>query len=321
MSHEFESGIGNRKGAWHGLMDVWEPAYEGDFLDWLTALELSGTNWPVVKEPVYRKGEETGRFWVVRTTDDKVLADHTVGKQYELIQNVEGFQYLSQLTDDSNLEIETAMSLYGGKMVTILARKPSQIEIAKGLNELFDTYIGFTNRHDGMGACKIFTCRERIVCANTQAVAEGEFKKSGRHWSIRHQGDTELKLSEAREALQLSFEEDTAFEAAMTDMLNSPLSQSSYSKNVKTIVGLDDIDRAKQPKKFNNAKKIALTIDEIRRQEDNLQNVSETDYGLFQAVTQYETHNKKYRNESTKFQNLAVEGGELTNRAFAVLSA
>lgn len=318
MSHEFESGIGNRQGAWHGLMDIWQPEFEDDVLDWLTALQLSGLDWNVIKEPITRKGEPTGKFWVVRESDDTILG-HSVGDGYKVIQNVDGFRYLDQLVEAGELEIETAMSLYSGRVVTILARKPEGISLGEG--EDFSTYIGFTNRHDGMGACKVFTTRVRVVCANTQSLAEGEFKKTGRHWSIRHQGDTDLKLAEAREALQISFEEDTKFEAAMAQLLSQPLGQETYSSNVKSIVGLDDIDRKEHPKAFKNAKKIALTIDEIRRTEPNLAGVSETDYGLFQATTQWESHNKKYSNDATKFQKLAVEGGDFTNKAFALLTA
>ena len=319
MSHFFESGVFNRRGAWHGLGEVWTPQYEDDFLDWLTALQLSGLDWEVIKEPIYRNGKDTGKFWTVRTKDDQEFG--VVGKQYEVIQNVQGFKYLDQLLEAGELEIETAIAIYGGRTVTILARKPEGIKLgAEG--EVLDTFIGFTNRHDGMGACKVFTCRERVVCANTQAVAEGEFKKSGRHWSIRHQGDTELKLAEAREALQLSFEEDEKYAEAMNQLMTQPLGGTErYSRNMKEILGFRQIDKAKQPRKYRNAVQTATRINEIRKTVPDLQNHNNNDYGFYQAITYYETHEKKYRNEGTKFQNLAVEGGELTNRAFSVLTA
>lgn len=316
MSSYFESGVFNRRGAWHGLGQVWTPENDGDILTPLKALEFSGLDWDVTKEPIYRKGEESGRFWVVRESDDAVLSPQTVGKQYEPIQNTQGFDYLTDLMDESGIEIETAISIYGGRQVTILARKPGHIRIG---DDDFDSFIGFTNRHDGLGACKVFTCRERVVCANTQAIAVGEFKRSGRHWSIRHVAGTELKLQEARQALELSFEEDTKFAAQMEEFLAMPLNKDDYKDFIIETVGLREIDKVKEPRKHRSAKAVGYRINDIRRNTPDLAPYKETFYGAFQAVTQFETHEKKYRNEGTKFQNLAVEGGELTNRAFSFL--
>jgi len=160
-----------------------------------------------------------------------------------------------------------------------------------------------------------------VVCANTQKVAELEFEGSGRHFSIRHQGDTTLKLAQAREALQLSFKEDEAFKAAMESLMTQKIDTVSYSRDMKEIVGLRNINKAKQPRAYRNAVDTAMTINNIRKNTPDLQNHTNDKYGVFQAVTQYETHNRKFRNDGTKFQKLAVEGGELTNRAFQVLTA
>lgn len=315
MSHYFESGVFNRRGAWHQLGNVWTPENEDDILTPAIALELSGLNWEVDLEPITRNGRQTGKFWTVRTSDDQEFG--VVGGQYQVIQNVEGFEYLTSLVESSDIEIETAISIYGGRVVTILARKPSHIKVG---GDDFDSFIGFTNRHDGLGACKTFTCRERIVCANTQAIAEGEFKKSGRHWSIRHQGDTALKLAEARAALELSFEEDTQFEAALNRMLETDLTRESLKEAVVETVGLRNIDKSKHKRAYRRAKDTAMRIDEIRRNTPDLDDVKHTNYGLFQAITQWETHERRFRNEGTKFQSLAVEGGRYTNKAFQLLN-
>lgn len=315
MPAYFESGVFNRRGAWHGLGNVWTPENENDVLTPALALELSGLDWEVDLEPIKRNERDTGKFWTVRRSDDQEFG--VVGSQYKVIQNVEGFDYLTNLVESSDIEIETAISIYGGRVVTLLARKPGHIKVG---DDDFDTFIGFTNRHDGLGACKVFTCRERVVCANTQAIAEGEFKKSGRNWTIRHQGDTELKLAEARAALELSFEEDVQFQAALDRMLNTPLTKDSYKNTMVEVVGLRQIDKVKQQRAYRRAKDTAMRIDTIRRTTDNLDDVKNTNYGLFQAITQYETHERKFRNDGTKFQKLAVEGGEYTNRAFALLS-
>lgn len=316
MPAYFESGVFNRRGAWHGLGNVWTPENENDVLTPALALELSGLNWEVDLEPITRKGNETGKFWTVRATDDQEFG--VVGRQYQVIQNSEGFVYLDQLVDNGELEIETAIAIYGGKVVTILARKPEGISIA---GDMYDRFIGFTNRHDGLGACKVFTCRERVVCANTQRIAVDEFKQSGRHWSIRHQGDTNLKLAEARAALELSFEEDEAYKVALENLATEKFTNDSYNSALRNILDIDSIDKDKQPRKHRTAMQTRNAIHDILKNTEDLDLIRTRKLGLFQAVSQWETHNRKFRNDATKFQSLAVEGGELTNRAFAVLTA
>jgi phage/plasmid-like protein (TIGR03299 family) len=316
MADYFESGVFNREAAWHRMGNVWQPSDKQKILTPGIAIKLGELDeWDLYKDPILRKGEETGRFWVVRGKDDTILG-HSVGKGYEIITNEDGFKYLDQLVDSGDLEIETAISIYNGKVVTILARKPESMSIA---GDSYDRYIGFTTRHDGLGASKVFTCYERVVCANTQSIAEAEFKKSKRSFSIRHQGDTDMKLVDAREALELSFEEDEAFAKELEKMAATSLEQDTYGTMLADIVGLRGIDKNKQERKYHNRVEIAATINKIRKTTEDLENIKNTRLGLFQATTAFDSHIRKYRNDSTKFQTLAVEGAEFTNRAFKTL--
>jgi phage/plasmid-like protein (TIGR03299 family) len=316
MSDFFESGVFNREAAWHRMGNVWQPSDKEKILTPGIAIKLADLDeWDLYKDPILRKGEETGKFWVIRGKDDTILG-HSVGKGYEIISNEQGFLYLDQLVDSGDLEIETAISIYNGKVVTILARKPGSMDIA---GDSYDRFIGFTTRHDGLGASKVFTCYERVVCANTQAIAEAEFKKSKRSFSIRHQGDTEMKLVDAREALELSFKEDEAFAAELEKMAATPLEQDTYIDMLAEIVGLRSIDKKKQERKYQNRVEVAASINNIRKTTPDLEELRNNRLGLFQATTAYDSHVRKYRNDSTKFQNLAVEGAEFTNRAFSTL--
>jgi phage/plasmid-like protein (TIGR03299 family) len=316
MADYFESGVFNREAAWHRLGNVWQPTDEQKVLTPAIAIKLGELDeWDLYKDPILRKGEPTGKFWVVRGKDDKILG-HSVGKGYEIISNEAGFLYLTDLVDNGDLEIETAISLYGGKVVTILARKPESMNIA---GDSYDRFIGFTTRHDGLGASKVFTCYERVVCANTQAIAEAEFKKSKRSFSIRHQGDTEMKLVDARQALELSFEEDEAFALELEKMAATPLERDTYEGMLSEIVGLRGIDKNKQERKYRNRVEIAAAINNIRKTAPDLEELRKNRLGLFQATTAFDSHVKDYRNNNTKFQSLAVEGAEYTNRAFSTL--
>lgn len=317
MSSEFESGVFNREAAWHKMGNVWQPSDTEPILTPKIAIRLADLDqWNLYKDPILRNGKPTGRYWVVRGRDEVILG-HSVGKGYEIITNEEGFDYLDQLIDAGDLEIETAISIYGGKVVTVLARKPEHIEIA---GDAYNRYIGFTTRHDGLGSSKVFVCYERVVCANTQAVAEAEFRQTQRFFSIKHTGDTTMKLADAREALQMSFKDDEAFAKELEKMATTPLESDTYNDQLAEIVNLKSVNKTKQPRAYRNRVQTAYSINNIRKTAEDLEEHRETRLGLFQATTAYDSHLRKYSNNSTKFQKLAVEGAEYTNRAFATLA-
>lgn len=317
MTAEFESGVFNRTEAWHRMGETWQPTDEEPVLTPEIAIIKGDLHeWDIYLEPIIRNGRETGKFWTVRRKDDKEFG--VVGSRYEPIQNEEGFDYLKALIDEDGLEIETAVSLYEGKVVSILARKPESINIA---GDGYDRFIGFTTRHDGLGAAKGFTCYTRLVCANTQTAVESEFKRSGRHFSIPHTRSAQLKLQSAREALQLSYKEDEEFKVALEAMATVKIAdEQEYNGLLKRIVGADQIDKSKQQRAYLNRLQVAKTIHDIRVKSEDLDLIRDRKLGLYQAVTAYESHVRKYRGMSTKFQKLAVEGGELSKRAYKLLS-
>lgn len=317
MSAEFESGVFNRTPAWHRMGETWQPS-EGQLILTPEIAIVQGDlhKWDIYLEPILRKGKETGKFWTVRRKDDKQFG--IVGKRYEPIQNEEGFDYLKALIDEDGLEIETAVSLYDGKVVSVLARKPDSMTIA---GDSYDRFIGFTTRHDGLGAAKGFTCFTRLVCANTQKAVESEFKRSGRHFSIPHTRNAKLKLQHAREALQLSYKEDKEFKTALEQMASERIAGSSeYTDLLARIVGADQIDKAKQHQAYRNRLEVAKTIHDIRVKSEDLEGFRDRKLGLYQAVTAYDSHLRKYRGRDTKFQKLAVEGGEYSTRAYKLLT-
>jgi len=316
MPAHFESGVFNQTGAWHGMGVV----FEGDGpLHADIAIKLANLDWEVEKRPSYTLNSEgefvvtPGRYEVVRKTDDRVLTDKSVGKRYQVIQNAQGFQYLNDLVDNDGLEIETAISIYDGSVVTIVARLPEDMVIA---GERVAQYIVFTNPHTGIGSARLLATPVRIVCANTQRAA---LQGAKRWYPIPHTAGGEIKLQEARDAIQLSFKYNNELKVLGEELASQKIGGGKgFMTFLRQLVPLPDA--ADHPKAYDNAFDIMRSIGTIYKYEENLNDIRPSKWGAYQAVLQHVDHNKKYSTPQRRFEKL-MEGDDLIKRAQEILVA
>lgn len=186
-----ESMMYTRAVPWHGLgTKVDEAPTSAD------ALRLAGLDWTVEQKNIQLCGGAKIQNYKanVRSSDGQVLG--IVGDRYKVIQNSEAFSF----TDDiigGDVRYETAGSLNGGKKIWLLAKLP-ETEIAGDKTE---PYMCFSNTHDGSGAIRVCMTPVRVVCSNTLNLALDTAKRA---WSVRHTGDLQSKMHEARVCLQMA---------------------------------------------------------------------------------------------------------------------
>jgi phage/plasmid-like protein (TIGR03299 family) len=95
---------------------------------------------------------------------------------------------------------ETAGSLRGGKNVWGLIRLDEPFTITGDDSATFP-YAVMLNDHTGKGACKFSFTNVRVVCWNTYQAADVLGEGHGFEIVIRHTGNTEAKIEEAKQAL------------------------------------------------------------------------------------------------------------------------
>lgn len=180
-----------RETPWHGLGTRVEEAPNS-----AEALRLAGLDWTVEGKPIYDMyGNVINGFKAnTRSSDNSVLG--IVTDRYRVLQNVDAFQFTDNLIG-GDVKYETAGSLNNGKRIWLLAKLPS----TKIIDDEVIPYVCFTNSFDGTGAIKAIVTGIRVVCQNTLSLSLSSAKRS---WSIRHQGDIEGKIAEARETLELT---------------------------------------------------------------------------------------------------------------------
>jgi len=135
-------------------------------------MEKAGVNWRVEKIPTYAAKEgvdliPTGMEALVRSSDNKVLTQ--VGGNWEPCQNEQAFEFFNEYCLEGGMQMDTAGSLKGGKMVWALAKVNETFETVRG--DQVESYLLFSNPHEYGKSIDIRFTPIRVSCMNTLAMA------------------------------------------------------------------------------------------------------------------------------------------------------
>ncbi|PTQ93944.1 phage/plasmid-like protein (TIGR03299 family) [Mucilaginibacter yixingensis] len=128
------SFFSRKEKAWHGLGTIVE-----DYPSSAEALKFAGLDYTVEKWPLFARDPQghiadeqdvPDRFATVRTDNNAVLG--TVGKEYEIIQNVDAFTFFDSVVGGEGILYETAGALGKGERIFITAKLPDYIRVGKG---------------------------------------------------------------------------------------------------------------------------------------------------------------------------------------------
>ena len=127
-------------------------------------MQKAGVDWTVEKQDSY--------FWwfkvkskqaLVRSSDGEVL--DVVGKGWNPVQNADAFNFFEDYVKAGDMQMHTAGSLNGGKMVWALAKTNESFELFNG--DVTENYFLFSNPHEFGKAIDIRMTPIRVVCNNT----------------------------------------------------------------------------------------------------------------------------------------------------------
>lgn len=154
---------------WHGLGKA-----VGADLTPKQMLEAAGLDWTVTKEPAYMSidGKQISipAAALVRSTDQKIL--DVVTPEWNPLQNEEAFEFFADFVSKGNMEMHTAGSLKGGKLVWGLAAVKEGFFVGKKKDEV-QSHLLFTNPHQFGKSIDVRFTPIRVVCWNTICMALG----------------------------------------------------------------------------------------------------------------------------------------------------
>lgn len=360
MAHEFESGAFARQAAWHGHGTVVAGAmttaesFEKSGLDWPGGVEKRAL-WTsaqhvdpnaapasVLRRSLLPVREDSApsaadfiterqdvlprpiivpnQHAVVRVMDNSILG--VVGDQYQVVQNVEMFNFLDALTTGEGkvARWESAGSLRGGRQVWALLNLPDS-EITVGRGDKLLPYLLVTNAHDGSAACRVIPTTVRVVCMNTlQAAVAGTFKDLT--VTIRHSGDIQGKIAQAQLMLAQAGEMFTALGRLAAELDSRIVGKDTYEQVLEELFPTPEEDAAPatRTRVLNNR---LLLAQAVREEVKLLPSPDMTAWTLLNGVTRYVDHAQKVqlRNREApeaRFEHSMIgRGAELKNRAVA----
>jgi len=279
------------KPAWHGLGVVFD--HPMTTTDALTGAHL---DWSVIQREVAMvvpEGEYTRypRIPGLRANcrSDNGLPLGVVSDQYKVVQNVEAFAFLDKLIENQEMQYESAFSIRDGRVVVLLGRLPGKDTIVPGDDSL--RYVLLSLTHDGTGAIRFGPCAERVVCANTYAMAIGE--GNTREFSIRHTGNIDQKLGQARAILtqaNKAFDDYAPHAKALAQHTMTHVEWDQYLDILCPVPDPKDPDwteeRAKRISDTREKIAYAYLLSEAQR----VPGVERTAWAAFNAVTEHIDH-------------------------------
>ena len=308
---------------WHGL---------GAKLDEDASIEtwaqLAGMSWRVQRAKV-RYATERGQEVGFKSMDDKHVLFRSdtkdglgiVSDKYKVVQPKEVLEFFRDLTEKAGFKLNTAGTLFGGRKFWALA-KIGGTEFIKDQRDQIKAHLLLSTSCDGSAATEARFVTERVVCANTLAVAVGE--KSGTKVRVSHR--SVFRADEVKKELGLQLQDQ--FQAFVTDMrllAATPLSPTAMALATAELLQPGAADLARDELAVLLAKKPAVAINRLAI--DGLaigsafQGAQGTAWGWLNAVTEYVDHATRTRTQDNRLDSAWFgRGADLKTRALELVT-
>lgn len=305
--------------AWHGLgqiVDGYPTSAE--------ALKFAGLDYTVEKRPLFTydnenhaADEETGikipeitvpDFYATMRTDSETVLG-VVGKDYEVVQNTDAFNFFDAIIGGDGIQYETAGALGRGERIFITAKLPDYIKVGK--EDLIEQYLFLTTSHDGGGSITAAFTPMRIVCNNTLNAA---LRNHSNAIKIRHTANAKERLEQAHKLMSitnnLSNQLDSLFnhwaKVNITDKQVRKLVQLAIAPNKEVLQHLQTGNVDGLSTTYNNI------VDNVCQYAfasptQQQETTAGTLFGAYNAVTGYFQNVRSYKNEEAKFKSI-IEG-------------
>lgn len=269
-------------------------------------LLASGLDYTVEKRPIftYPDIEDDGtrmvipnRFITTRREDGHTY--DVVSDKFEIIQNRDAFDFVKYMGDE--LLFEKAGETQSG-MVYVIGRLP-EVDI---LGDKFTPHVIFRNGFSGKVKITAAICPLRIVCQNQFNFA---FKNTANTVQIRHVGNAEAKLEEAKEVLRLSADYMAELNLMAEHFAAMKLDQARMERITDYLFPMPTEDM--NPFKRKSLEDARAKFINAHDAEDN-RNFRGTAWGMVNAYTDYLTHKEPAGKRSDRFE------GKFVNTTFKV---
>lgn len=210
-----------------------------------------------------------------------------VGNRWTPFQNEDTTGVLSALVDEGGAHIETAGALNGGRDTFVTMRMPGHMVFTSpitGAPDVTDLYISVLNNHSGTAPFRALITPIRIVCANTQRLAE---KAAASTVSLRHTGSISGRIAEIRHLLGLTFAYQEVFEQEMAALVDKQIDD---DKMLHALNRLWEIDDASSDRTRSKRGGEVSEVMSLYQSSATVAPFRGTAFGAYNAVTEWADH-------------------------------
>lgn len=306
--------------AWHGLGQIVQ-----DYPTSTEAIHHAGLDYTVEKRPLFTYGNENmkpdgdiclripeievpGYYATLRTDTEQVLG--VVGKDYEVVQNIDAFTFFDAIVGGEGIMYETAGALGKGERIFITAKLPGYIKV--GSDDLIEKYLFLTTSHDGFGSITAAFTPIRIVCNNTLNAA---LRNSSNSIKIRHTQNAKERLEQAHKVMGIA----NKLTENLEGLFNKWSKVSIADKEVKKLIQLAMVPNKEVLHNLQNGKQDELST-AFKNMCDNVfdyamsspaqqtETTAGTVFGAYNSVTGYFQNVRSYKNDEAKLKSFLLGG-------------
>ncbi len=309
--------------AWHGLGKIVQ-----DYPTSREAIQFAGLDYEVVKEDIYTTSYNADgqpmdfskriktHFATIRKDTADVLG--VVGKDYEVVQNADAFNFFDAIVGGGGIQYETDGALGKGERIFITAKLPDYIKV--GNNDLIEQYLFLTTSHDGYGSITAAFTPVRIVCDNTLNAA---MRSHSNAVKIRHTANAKERLEQAHRVMGITNKLSQELEQVFNRWAKVRISDPEVKKLIQLAMipnkeVLHNLRAGKEDELSTMFKNMCDTVFEyaMTSPTQETETTKGTLFGAYNAVTGYFQNVRHYKDGESKLKSILFGGtGQLRTQA------
>lgn len=268
-------------------------------------LKAASLDFRVSKEQLYLADGRKAPAYATMASDTKALLG-VVGERYTPLQNVEAFDFTDSLVQSGEMKYVTAGALGAGERIWILAQasKDTPIEIIK--SDPIDSYLLFSNSHDGSSGVEMRSTSITVVCDNTLAMATSG---NAAGMKIRHTASVKDRLAIASGILKAHAEHQKTWTAAMRYLAKHPITDELVLAFEKAMFG--DVDETPEGRGMTVLTQKLETFEQLMLKGKGTEIPGRVGnlYGLVQAYTEWTDHYSQVKGTEDRTSSIVFANG------------
>lgn len=269
------------------------------------------------------KGKFINGYKFIYREDTKDIFD-IVSERYEIVQNIESLDIIygiikgPEVTDRTQIKIQTAGALNNGETIFVTAKLPSYMISVGGVEDVIDKYILFTTSHNKSSQLTATITDIRVVCNNTLNLA---LSKSPNKVQLKHTKNVRDRFDDFKQLLHLSNKYSKGVKEVLEHLTTVKVTDNLINRYINDLFLPDNVkkDYASFMTKNGNMDILKTPTEVVSTRSKNKikevreyillgpgQNVAKgSAYWLYNGVTSYISNGIDYGTNEDRFKSLS----------------